>query len=179
MNPLEVDESTRVNLGYSNEYSSLVIILYKDKEAQTVAIRRNNSDRDKQWEKWKKHGSINYIPYNIIDNTNTVYIAFGMMEIILFEVLDLSYVVFQSDDVARNFTNNSQFMEIIFNTIDKNIVIFSDNDESCKGAISGLKMSFSNAKSVKVINFEEILGEELKKGYDLIDYVNEHGLNIF
>ena len=177
--PTIIDEFTRVGMGYSGEYDSLVIILYKNEEAQTVAIRRNNSTKSKEWVKWKKHGSSSYIPYNILDNTDTVYVAFGMMEIILFEILGLSYVVFQSDDVARSFKNNSQFMEIIVNTIDKNIVIFPDNDESCKGVIYDLKMSFSNSKSIKVINFEEILGQELQKGYDLIDYVNEHGLNIF
>lgn len=173
-----IDERTRVTIGYSNKYSSLAVILHNKQEVQTIAIRRNNSNKE-EWTKWKKYGSCNYIPNNIIDGTDTVYIAFGMMEIILFEILGLSYVIFQSDDVARNFNNNSQFMEIIFNTMDKNIVIFPDNDESCKDVIFSLKMSFSNSKSIKVINFEEILEKELKKGYDLVDYVNENGLDMF
>jgi hypothetical protein len=177
--PLVYEESTNVALGYSREYKSLAVVLLEEGKFQSISIRRNNNvDNKETWEKWKKYGTINYIPNKIKKDDKNVYIAFGMMEIVLFEVLGVSYMVFQSDAVAKEFNKSTQVTDLVMKTLNKNIIIYCDNDESCKDAVTHLQTCFTNAKSLEVLHFEHVLAQELKKGYDLIDYVNEHGLDI-
>ena len=127
------------------------------------------------WDKWKKYGSTNYVPFRILDDDTTVYIAFGMMEVVLMELLGLSYIVFQSDSVAMNFDRSEQFLKIRNGLNGKKIVLLLDNDETCAKTVKPLSRFFSNASEIVVIEFEKVLNRELEKGYDFVDFINEVG----
>ena len=169
-----IDVAQSVTLGYSYDYNSLSIILKDEDSVVTVAIRRNNtpSKQFEGWSKWKTYGSKNYIANSFIPCSNTVYIAFGMMEIVLLELLDVSYIVFQSDFMAQDFEKNAQFMTLRNECTNLDIVLLIDNDESCSSTVPILKRLFRNAHSVRAIDFEVILGETLEKGFDYVDYCN-------
>lgn len=171
-------ESTDIVIGYCHKYRSLSIILYEESEIKTIAVRRNNSENNEEWTKWKKYGSINYIPKKIIENDNRIFIAFGMMEVILFEILNLSYIVFQSDSIANSLSHHNQAIDLKLDVIGKEVVIFCDNDESCKKASLKVKNFFTGTKSTKIVDFQEMVSQKLDKGYDLIDYIRDNGLNI-
>ena len=51
--------------------------------------------------------------------------------------------------------------------------ILLDNDEACRETVKPLRRLFSNANEISVVDFEKMLGKELKKGYDFVDFINE------
>lgn len=167
--------NSRVNIGYSGDYKSLSVILTDESnELKTVAIRRNNNPKKiETWEKWKKYGSINYIPSRVIDTDEVVYVAFGMMEIILMELLGLSYIVFQSDSVAKKLDKNEQFLKIRNSVNNKKLVLLLDSDDTCRDTVKPLSRYLSNTSEIVVIEFEKVLQKELEKGYDFVEYINE------
>ena len=167
--------NSRITVGYSNDYRSLSLILSdENNELKTVAIRRNNNAKKiESWEKWKKYGSINYIPSKVSDEDATVYVAFGMMEIIVMELLGLSYIVFQSDSVAKKLDKNEQFLKIRNSINGKKLVLLLDSDDTCRETVKPLKRLLSSASEIAVIEFEKVLQRELEKGYDFVDYINE------
>ena len=173
--PEIVGDNKRVTIGYSNDYRSLSVILTDaNNEVKTIAIRRNNNPKKVEfWDKWKKYGSINYIPSKVIENDMIVYVAFGMMEVVLMELLGVSYIVFQSDSVAKKFDKNEQFLKIRNSVNGKRLVLLLDNDEACRETVKPLSRFLSSASEMVVIEFEKVLKRELKKGYDFVDFINE------
>ncbi|WP_187647233.1 hypothetical protein [Nitrosophilus labii] len=155
-------------LGYSSKYKSLTISLFKDDEVKTICIREA-TDKEGNPIKWKTYGSKRFIPYRILDeNDPTLFIGYGIGEFLLLELLELNYMILQSDSIAFNFANNPYTPDI------KNRYIFAllDNDESCKKTINHLKEHFKSCK-VYPIDFENILDKELPKGYDFRDFCND------
>ncbi|QOY50915.1 hypothetical protein [Candidatus Sulfurimonas baltica] len=167
--------NSHVSIGYSNDYHSLSVILTDaDNELKTIAIRRNNNPKKvESWDKWKKYGSINYIPSRILQEDQIVYVGFGMMEVIVMELLGLSYIVFQSDSVAKKLDKNEQFLKIRNSVNGKKVVLLLDNDEACMDTVKPLRRLLSSASEIVVIKFEKVLNRELEKGYDFVDYINE------
>lgn len=170
----------RVTIGYSNDYQSLSVILTDaNNDVKTIAIRRNNNPKKvESWDKWKKYGSINYIPSKVIENDMIVYVAFGMMEVVILELLGVSYIVFQSDSVAKKFDKNEQFLKIRNSVNGKKIVLLLDNDEACGETVKPLSRFLSSANEMVVIEFEKVLKRELEKGYDFVDFINEVSCDI-
>jgi hypothetical protein len=148
--------------GYSPKDNSLTIHLYNDNgEIQTIAIRESGAT------KWKTYGSKKYMPYDIKDDI--VFIHSGMSEIIISELLGLSFIGLQSDSMVQHLP--AELKEL---TRDKFIVVLSDNDESFRKIIPFIKEFFQHSKTI-IINFEHLLKKELPKGFDFRDFVNEIG----
>ena len=114
--------------------------------------------------KWQSFGSRKYIPYKIIDTSKPIHICFGMKEILLMELLQLNYLVFQSDTMVKHLTQ--AHIKLLQG---KDVVIIPDNDLSCFKASTSLSNAIE-AKSIRFIN------EFTEDKEDLVDYVNKHGV---
>jgi len=148
--------------GYSRKYDSATVHLYNDDgEIQTIAIR--NADGTK----WKTFGSKKFTPYNIRDEV--IFISSGMAEIIICDLLGLSYIGLQADGMVQHIPKELKLL-----ARDKFIIILSDNDATFKKIIPTIKGFFEYSQTI-VIDFSKILEMELSKGYDFRDFVNEIG----
>lgn len=168
--------------GYDKYNDSLVVFLKENNQIKTISIHRSN-DKDNNIIKWKTLGSKQYIQHNIKDNY--IFIVYGMAEIILCEILELSYVAFQSDSIVKNLSSHEQFQnQIKPNLKDKIIIPLLDNDRSCINTVSYLKNELNNiSKKIIVLNMYSLHdmyilthgGKTIKKlpsGYDFRDLVN-------
>ena len=181
---------------YSKLDDSIVIVLKDKEEIKTIAINRAK-DKEGNLIKWKTFGSKKYIQYKIKDDF--VFIVYGMAEIILCELFDISYIAFQSDSIAKNLQNHKQWNEEIKPIIqDKYLILLLDNDESCRNTINPIKEELespSNAIIIEMIDllqtktfltdttgivsneskkkWQEYKQGNLIKGYDLRDFCNK------
>lgn len=132
--------------------------------------------------KWKTYGSKKHIQYSIKDNI--VFVVYGMAEILLCEIFNLSYIGFQADSIAKIVSNNKQFNDEIMPLLeDKTLVLLLDNDDSCRSTIEPLRNHLKGKTRVIPLEMQNlynyhILGnggidKELPKGYDFRDLCNE------
>ena len=155
-----------------NDYHKSVAIVLQDK---TVAIHRADSV------KWKTYGSKKFIQHKIKDDF--VFIVYGMAEILLCEILDISYIAFQSDSIVKTLESNEQWQnEIKPHLDDKNIFLLLDNDESCETTVKPLEKELNKVIPIRMMDLHimEIaflyggtLKKELPKGYDFRDWCND------
>ncbi len=165
-------EVFRKYIGYSTKYNSLTVSLYDESNQVQAICIREAKDRGGNPIKWKTYGSKRFIPYRIFDKDNPLlFIGFGIGEFLLFELLQMNYIAFQSDSIAKSLT------------IDKApkianyflLMVLLDNDKSCKETITPLKDVYSKNLFVEV-DFELLLDRDLPKGYDFRDFCNEIAL---
>ena len=197
---LNMEEIIKKYLVYSKIDNSLAIILKDKEEIKTIAINRS-FDKDKNLIKWKTLGSKKYIQYKIKDDF-LVFVGFGMKEILLFEMMEVSYIAFQSDSIVYGLNNHTQWIEDIKPMIqDKYLILLLDNDESCRNTIYPLKNEHKFVIDIEMIDLLQekafltditnIVSNEskkiwrekklisLNKGFDFVDFVNEtKNLNI-
>ena len=144
---------------YSKLDDSIVIVLKDKEEIKTIAINRAK-DKEGNLIKWKTLGSKKYIQYKIKDDF--VFIVYGMAEILLCELFDISYIAFQSDSITKNLQNHKQWIEEIKPMIqDKYLILLLDNDESCRKTINPIKEQFEESQIIIPIEMEDL--EELLK----------------
>ena len=164
-------------VGYDKINESLVIIL----DDKVAAIQRA-TNKENQLIKWKTFGSKSYIRYKIKDEY--VFCVYGMAEILLCEIFNLSYIGFQSDSIAKSLDNNQQFLDEIKPQLkDKSLILLLDNDDSCRSTIEPLEIEINEAKRIIPIEMQNlydfwIIGgngksKDLPKGYDFKDLCNE------
>lgn len=158
---------------------SVAIAIKDDEEIKAIAIHRAK-DKDNNIIKWKTLGSKSYIPHSIRDNSKIVFVLVGMKEYLLMELMQLDYIVPQSDSIAKGLINNKQWLEEIKPKIkDKLIVYINENDKSSQELENPLKEEHSNILSIDInsLYLFHIIGnggreQELPKGYDFIDFCN-------
>ena len=168
---------------YSKLDDSIAIVLKYKEEIKTIAINRAK-DKDGNLIKWKTYGSKKYIQSNIKDDF--VFIVFGMSEILLCELFNISYIAFQSDSIAYNLDNHNQWIEELKPMIqDKYLILLLDNDESCRKTINPIKEQLAETGKLISIEMEDLevmqkaflyggtLKKEITKGFDFRDYCNE------
>lgn len=181
---------------YSKLDDSIVIVLKDKEELKTIAIHRTK-DKENNLIKWKTLGSKKYIQYKIKDDF--VFIVYGMAEILLCELFDISYIAFQSDSITKNLQNHKQWNEEIKPMIqDKYLILLLDNDISCRETINPIKEELespSNAIIIEMIDllqtkafltdttgivsneskkkWQEYKQGNLIKGYDFRDFCND------
>jgi len=151
-------------IGYSERDKSITIHLFDRETVQTIAIRQSN-DKNGKPIKWKTLGSKKFIPYEI--NDEYIFLFSGMAEILIMEMLGLSYVMLQSDGMVRHLP-----LELKEQSKDKTIVVLQDNDDSFRTIVPKIESFFSESE-ILVIDFEKLLGRELDHGYDFRDFCNE------
>ena len=167
---------------YSKLDDSLAIILKdSNQEVKTIAINRAK-DKDKNLIKWKTYGSKKYIQYKIKDDF--IFIVYGMAEVLLCELFELSYIAYQSDTVALNLDNHNQWIEEVKPLIqDKYLILLLDKDISCRKTIEPIKKQMTNPQNVIPIEMDNLhymkallyggTVTNLMKGYDWRDFCNE------
>ena len=166
---------------YSKLDDSLAIILKDKEEIKTIAIHRAKN-KDGNLIKYKSYGSKKYIQYKIKDAF--IFIAYGMAEVLLCELFELSYIAFQSDTVALNLDNHKQWIEEVKPLIqDKYLILLLDNDESCRKTINPIKEQMTNPQNVIPIEMDNLhymkallyggKVTNLSKGCDWRDFCNE------
>jgi hypothetical protein len=154
-------------LGYSKKYDSLSISIFDEfDKVQTIAIR-TAKDKEGNLVKWKSYGLKSYVPYKLDYEDNFVFFAVGMAEYLLFELIDVSYILLQSDSMYRYIAP-----EVIEKVKNKQIIIFKENDESFEKLIVKLNEIFVES-NIFIIDFEKVLNKKLFKGYDFRDFCNE------
>jgi len=168
---------------YSKIDDSLAIVLKDKEEIKTIAINRAK-DQEGNIIKWKTLGSKKYIQYKIKDDF--IFIVFGMAEILLCELFDISYISFQSDSIAKSLKHHMQWQEDIKPMIqNKYLILLLDNDDSCRNTINPIKEEMATPERAIPIEMEEMeimekaflyggkLKNEIPKGFDFRDYCNE------
>jgi len=158
----------RKHIGYSEKYQSLTVSLFDGDKVAAICIR-NAIDRDGNPVKWKTYGSKRLIPHRIFDADDpTIFVGYGIGEFLLFELLELNYMVLQSDSIAHTLFNNPYAPHVE----DRYIFALLDNDTSCKATVEQLQRHYRSCKAYG-IDFEHVLDKELPKGYDFRDFCNE------
>jgi len=169
----------KVKILYSKKQDSLVIELRNEKdELKTLSFREFKTKESNETIKWKTYGSKRFIPYKLKDNNKFCFVAFGMSEIILFELLEFDYFILQSDSIVHNLANNDYFKPVKEKLKDRVTYIFPDNDES--GLKAGYKLNKylkEEGLKSKVLELGKMTNKQLKKGYDLRDLINEYSKN--
>ena len=166
---------------YSKLDDSIAIVLKDKEEIKAITINRAKN-KDGNLIKWKTYGSKKYIQYKIKDDF--VFCVYGMAEVLLCELFELSYIAFQSDSIALNLDNHKQWIEEVKQVIqDKYVVLLLDNDDSCRKTINPIRKQMSNPESVISIEMDNLhymkallyggTVTNLPKGYDLRDFFNE------
>lgn len=168
---------------YSKYDDSLTIVLKDSNEIKTIAIHRTK-DKEGNVVKWKTLGSKKYIQYKIKDDF--VFVVYGMAEILLCELFDISYIAFQSDSIAKGLKNNIQWQEDIKPLLeDKYLILLLDNDDSCRKTVFPIseqihyktKLIPLEMANLEVMEKAFLYGGTLKKeipiGFDFRDYCNK------
>ncbi len=151
-------------IGYSKKYESLTISIFDEKNiVQAIAIRRAK-DIAGETLKWKTYGQKTFIPYKI--NDDFIFLASGMSELLLLEMLKVSYILLQSDSIFRHISH-----DIIDQVTGRYIIVLKENDNSFDELIIKLKPIF-HASTIIIIDFEDMLNMPLKKGFDVVDFAN-------
>ena len=154
-------------MGFSIKHQSLTVSLFdEDGHVKAIAIRKSK-DKDGTFIKWKTYGSKTYIPHKI--NDEFIFLAVGMAEFILFEMMKVSYILLQSDSIYRHISK-----EIIYKASGKYLIVLKENDESFSKLIGELRNIFISSELI-IIDFETILNRKLPKGFDYRDYCNQMG----
>ncbi len=156
-------------IGWSEKYQSITFSLLDNTgELKSHIIR--TAKHNGNVVKWKTYGSKLFTPNKIKERDSLVFIASGIGEHILFELMDVSYICPQSDSMTAGITQS-----MIDKVRGKTIVYLQDNDES--GTKLGLKLQdiFNGCLFVK-IDFLHVMADQtewdIKRGYDFRDFAN-------
>lgn len=184
-------------IGYDVINKSLVVFLRDKEDIETIAIHRAKPRSDEEdYIKWKTLGSKNFIQYKI--NDDIIFIVYGMAEIILCELLDISYIAFQSDSIAINLSTHEQFQNDIKPLLDdKYIILLLDNDNSCLSTVNPIRIELECNNRIIPLEMIDLIYvdvfvddndnsvskdardiwkqneiKQLSKGYDIRDFAN-------
>ena len=152
-------------LGYNTKYQSLAIILKSGDKTQAIAIRRlrdeaGNIVEGKKWIRAK--GSNNgFIPHRFNKSDDVVFIAEGIGEVGLFEILKASYVCFQNAGEISKFEYSP-----LEGLKGKRVICFVDNDEPSQNGFNALYPVIGG-------DLYQVRFKDKPKGYDLRDLIVE------
>lgn len=165
---LQNDRIRNICIGWSTKYQSITFSLFDNDELKAHIIR--SAMHNDKVVKWKTYGSKLFTPCKINERDNIVFIASGIGEYVLFELMDVSYICPQSDSMIAGI-NQSMIDEVR----GKTIVYLQDNDESGAKLGSKLQDLFHGCVFVK-IDFAHVMADQtewdIKRGYDFRDFCN-------
>ncbi|WP_169999997.1 hypothetical protein [Campylobacter sp. RM9328] len=161
-------------LGFNPKHRSITITLKDESgQVQAVATRRLRDEAGKiiDGKKWiRAQGSINsFIATKFKGDDEAVFIAEGLGEIGIFELLKSDYVAFQNAGEMAKFEFSDQAERITSALKGKIVYCFVDNDEAeQRGADSLYPIIGQVAKELYEVKFKD-----KPKGYDLRDLITE------
>lgn len=159
-------------LGFNKKHQSLTVIL-RDETGKTEAVAtrriRNAKGEIVEGKKWiRAEGSNNgFIPHRINRSDDVVFIAEGIAEVGIFEMLKASYICFQNAGELKNFEFNPLKEKILLEIKDKSLICFVDNDEVGQEGFNSFYQSINHTRIYQV-RFKDRV-----KGYDLRDFIIE------
>ena len=171
-------------IGYDNRNKTLTVSLIDQDDYHYDYNRVLNIKRRKVKDiKWMglKGGDGKYAPHRLTGK-KFVYVASGMAEFLILNASDLDYIVMQSDgaDINHLIPNPDEATVVVIEDCDKRD-IKDEEDKKYKcfknpEQFNPFKKKVTDKiKGDKIaIDFEQILDREVKAGYDLRDFVNEH-----
>lgn len=154
-----------LSMGWHSIYKSITFSLFDKDELKAVVVR-HSKDKEGNVIKWRTYGSKTFTPSKIKSGDNVVFVAAGIGEYLLFELMDVSYIALQSDSVTSGITHS-----MIEQCKGKIIVYLQDNDDSGRKLATKLEEIFCESVFV-VVDFENVQDQELKHGYDFKDFAN-------
>ncbi len=156
-----------LNIGWHFIYKSFTVSLYDEFGVLKTLIVRYSVNKDGTLVKWRTYGSKTFIPHKINNNDSVVFVASGIGEYILLELMGVSYITPQSDSTVSGIAT-----DMIEACSGKTIFYLQDNDDSGRKLGAKLKEIFSNSVFI-VVDFEFVLDRYLPHGYDFRDFCNE------
>jgi hypothetical protein len=154
-----------LRMGWHSIFQSITFSLFDKDELKAVVVR-HSKDKEGNIIKWRTYGSKTFTPSKIKSNDEVIFIASGIGEYLLFELMDVSYIAPQSDSVTSGITP-----AMIDQCKGKIIVYLQDNDDSGRKLATKLQEIFCESVFV-VVDFENVQDQELKHGYDFRDFAN-------
>jgi len=157
---------------YTHTYSSIAILLYDEtKKLKATSIRRYRKNEVEIIKWYKVKGSkVGFIPYRLRDKYSFCFVAFGMSEALIFNILGLDYFILQSDSIAYHIDKNPYFEAIKEKLQGRNIFILPDYDESGFKAANALKNHLKAFSNPQIIEIYKLINNPVK-GFDFRDYV--------
>ena len=148
-------------LGYNTKYQSLAIILKSGDKTQAIAIRRLRDEAGNivEGKKWIRGKGSN-------KSDGVVFIAEGIGEVGLFEILKASYVCFQNAGEISKFEYSPLKDEILEGLKGKRVICFVDNDEPSQNGFNALYPVIGG-------DLYQVRFKDKPKGYDLRDLIVE------
>jgi hypothetical protein len=166
INPhLQNDRVKNLCIGWSTRHQSITFSLF-DGDGLKTHIIRSATNQTGEPIKWKTYGSKTFTPSKIKSGSDVVFVASGIGEYILFELMDVSYIAPQSDSVTSGITP-----AMIDEVQGKTIIYLQDNDDSGRKLGGKLRELFSESVFV-CIDFEHVHDKDLVHGYDFRDFAN-------
>ncbi|MDP2077328.1 MAG: hypothetical protein Q8J85_04730 [Sulfuricurvum sp.] len=154
-----------LRMGWHSIYKSITFSLFDKDELKAVIVRKA-TNHNGEVIKWKTYGSKTFTPSKIKSNDEVIFVASGIGEYLLFELMDVSYIAPQSDSVTSGIAP-----AMIEAARGKIIVYLQDNDDSGRKLATKLQEIFCESIFV-VVDFENVQDQDLKHGYDFRDFAN-------
>jgi len=168
-------------LVYDKYNQSIAIILKEKNIVRTIAIQHSKGKEGKPI-KWKTLGDKKYIPHRL--ESDYIFVVYGMKEIVLCNLFELSFLGFQSDSIVKGLKYNLQFQNVIKPKLKgKNLFLLLDSDKSCRDTIKPLKEELEDiCNIIKPIEMQDLIANyvlsfggydvDVNKGYDFTDFSN-------
>ena len=172
-------EKINLEIGYDDKNDTLAISLFNE-HVRVVNIKKRKVGNIK----WlgEKGGDGKFAPSRLTGQ-KFVFVASGIAEFLILKASELDYVVMQSDGIDINHLLPRAVTAVIIEDNDKKDIEKREDEEfRCLKNPSQFN-PFKKKVTKKVlgeklaINFEKILDRELKKGYDLRDFITEFPKN--
>lgn len=158
-------KESSLSIGWHSIFQSITFSLFDKDELKAIVVR-HSKDKEGNIIKWRTYGSKTFTPSKINANDGVIFIASGIGEYLLLELMGVSYIAPQSDSVTSGITP-----AMIESSRGKIIVYLQDNDDSGLKLATKLQEIFCESVFV-VVDFENVQDQELKHGYDFRDFAN-------
>lgn len=158
-----------LSIGWSVKHQSITVSLFDCNELKSHIIR-TSTNWNGDTVKWKTYGSKTFTPCKITDSKAPVYLASGIGEYVLFEIMGVDYIAPQCDSCTGGIT--SSMVEAVKGRV---VMYLQDNDDSARKLKDKLKEIFRESTLIAV-NFEHVHDKELLKGFDFRDICNQQAV---
>jgi hypothetical protein len=159
-----------LRMGWHSIFQSITFSLFDKDELKAVVVR-HSKDKEGNVIKYRTYGSKTFTPSKIKAKDEVIFVASGIGEYLLFELMDVSYIAPQSDSVTSGITPS-----MIDQCKGKIIVYLQDNDESGRKLAVKLQEIFCESIFI-VVDFNNVLADsmqwDVKANYDYRDFCNE------
>ena len=140
--------------------------MFSDDNGVVKTIAYNQRIEGRKWIREKGSKNSLFIK-NINEQDEVIFIAEGVSEPLIFELLGLSYICFQNADEMKKVGKNGDFFQLKSKLRDKRLYIIADNDDIGLEASEKVASCLKNVvKSIYITQFKNYT-----KGFDMRDLI--------